>query len=80
MAETVSREELIYELFWKQIIEKDGKIDLDQLKKELCDYHTVLSNASKVYDAVSGGTISDPLVNPRTAISIIEEYQRNIDG
>lgn len=48
----------IYEQFWKPIVEKDGVVDMEQLKKELFDFHELMGNAAIVYDHVTGGAIS----------------------
>ncbi len=49
-----------YEDFWKDIVEENGVLNLDQVKRELSDYHFLLEEVPKVYDAVSGGLISKP--------------------
>ena len=49
-----------YNSFWKEIVEKDGVLDLDQVKRELHDYHRMLGEVPKVYDHVTGGRISKP--------------------
>ena len=47
-----------YEEFWKEIVEVDGKPDLDKVKRELSDYHFLMQQVPQVYMEVSGGMIS----------------------
>ena len=42
---------------WKDIIYKDGKIDEEQVFKELKDYAFLMEQASKVYSYVTGGKL-----------------------
>lgn len=39
---------------WKEIIEKDGVVDLEQVKKELWDYSFLLENVPYVYSEIAG--------------------------
>jgi hypothetical protein len=47
-----------YEDHWKDIIEPNGKLDMDAIKRELSDFSMVMEQVSKVYDHVTGGRIS----------------------
>lgn len=49
-----------YDTFWKDIVEKNGLIDIEQVKKELYDYSMMMDEVSKAYDMVTGGRISKP--------------------
>lgn len=49
-----------FENFWKDIIEPDGVLDLDQVKRELHDYKMLLDEVPKVYGEITGGRISKP--------------------
>lgn len=40
--------------FWKNIIYKDGKIDEEQVFKELEDFSFLMKQASRVYEEISG--------------------------
>ena len=66
--------EEVYEECWRPILEKDGKLDMDQLKKELSDFLMVMEMVSKVYDEVTGGRVSNPLVIPQQVITAYEEH------
>ena len=48
----------VYEEFWKFIIELDGEIDFEQVKRELYDYRIVMQEVSKVYCEITDGTFS----------------------
>lgn len=52
--------EKIYQENWKEIIEKDGKVDLEQVKKELRDFSFMLEQVPLVYSEVSKGLLSKP--------------------
>jgi hypothetical protein len=68
----VSDYERTYDEFWRDIIEPNGQINVDQLKRELHDYWTV----SEVYCAITGGVVSKPLTEPKTVIALAEEQMR----
>lgn len=68
------RTERIYNDHWKKIIEKDGKVDLEAVKKELADFWFVLENAPRVYSAVTGGKITKIFYTSRTILKAAEEY------
>jgi len=47
--------------FWKPLVTKeDGTVDMEQVKKELSDYNMILEEVPKVYEHVTGGTLSKP--------------------
>lgn len=63
-----------YDSFWKQIVEnKDGTINLDQLKKELSDYSLLLDNVPKVYMDITNDRISKPFTDISVVISQYEQ-------
>ena len=49
-----------YAEFWKDIVEKNGKLNKDFVMRELHDFHFMLGQVPKVYEEVSGGHISKP--------------------
>lgn len=63
-----------YDHFWKDLVEVDGKMDEELVKAELHDYHFVIDQVPKVYDAVSGGRISKPNTY---AYEVIGEFERH---
>lgn len=65
-----------WEQFWKEIVFPGGKLDLEQIKKELHDFHTLIDNVSLVYDHITCGRISKPLTDPKIVIDEAESiYQ-----
>ena len=66
-----------WDKFWKRICQNDnGSIDLDQIKKELFDFYTMIDNVPKVYDHITGGRISKPLTDPQVVIDEAEQSYR----
>lgn len=43
----------VYEEFWKESVEKDGVLDIEQVKIELADYKTLLDFVPQVYDELA---------------------------
>ena len=65
-----------YEEFWKPIVEKNGVVDFEQVKKELQDYRILLENVPKVYCEVTGGKLSYANYSAET---IIQEYEDHLN-
>ena len=60
--------------FWKDIVcNEDGTINVEQLKKELCDFSLMIGEVPKVYSAVTGGMLSKPHYYADTVISVFNE-------
>lgn len=66
----------VYDDFWKDIVEKDGQIDQEQLKKELYDFWVVMREVSEVYMEISNNKFSKPMT---AAIYVLEEHRDRID-
>jgi len=64
----------VYEEFWKVIIEPNGEIDFDQVKKELYDYACVMHEVAKVYCELTGSRISKPNTKAESVISVVNEH------
>lgn len=48
-----------YEIFWKSLVTNpDGSLNLDQIKRELYDYSTLMTNVGKLYYELTDGQIS----------------------
>ena len=45
--------------FWKDIIYKDGKLDEEQVMKELADFYFIMQEVPKVYCEITGGLLSE---------------------
>lgn len=51
--------EKTWEDFWKSLCTNpDGSLNLDQIKRELHDFHTAMDNVGKVYCHITGNRIS----------------------
>lgn len=49
-----------FDTFWRDIVMPDGKLDFDQVRRELHDYHDLLVEVPKVYGHITDGRISKP--------------------
>ncbi|MFA5048948.1 MAG: hypothetical protein WC516_08045 [Patescibacteria group bacterium] len=54
--------------FWEPIIYKDGKIDEEQVLKELADFYFMMEQVPKVYDTITNGLLSKPLYKAEVVI------------
>lgn len=63
----------VYDEFWKEIIEPNGVVNFEQVKRELFDYHTLLENVPKVYDHITRGRISKPNTLASAVIAIADD-------
>lgn len=60
--------------FWASIIEdENGNVSLDQIKRELSDYHVVLHEVARAYDHITNGHISKPNTAHRFVIDFYEK-------
>jgi hypothetical protein len=73
MPETDPDCENVYRDFWKAILEKNGQLDMIQLKKELCDFHSLILNSQKVYSHVTGGKISNIFTDPDMVCTMADD-------
>lgn len=64
----------VYDEFWKDIVEKDGVLDADQVKRELSDYSFMLEEVPKVYCEVTRWKISKPNTY---AFEVIDEFNES---
>lgn len=66
--------EQTYQDFWKEIVEdENGNLDIEQVKKELCDYAKMLNEVPKVYSEVTDNLLSKPLYDAETVLQIFRE-------
>lgn len=73
--------EQVYQDFWEEIIcDKDGNIDVEQVKKELCDYYKMLQEVPKVYIEVTDGILSKPLYDAETVLNFFRDRYANKAG
>jgi len=59
--------------FWKNIIYKNGKLDEEQVLKELSDYYFVIQQVPKVYCHITNGLLSKLMYKAETIISIADD-------
>ena len=70
-----------YEEFWKDIVEDDGVLNKEQIKKELCDFSMVMVNCSKAYSEMTCGNITKPNTYFSEVLGIFQEkfwYVENV--
>jgi hypothetical protein len=65
--------EEVYEYFWKIIVEKDGNINIDAIKKELHDYYIAIQEVGKVYDYITMGKLTKPNTDAQYIIDELEK-------
>ena len=59
--------------FWWPLLEKDGRLDLSQVMRELYDYRTALSEVGKEYVHLTNGKFSKPNTAAEYIIAAVEE-------
>lgn len=65
--------EKTYEEFWKDIVEKDGQLNKEAIKRELYDFSSVLREVARTYDHITRGRISKPNTCADHVILLVEE-------
>lgn len=70
MSKQLEDYEVKYNEFWKEIIEKDGVVNIDQVKRELYDFAMMINEVSEVYCHVTNGAISKPNTSADVVIAI----------
>lgn len=74
-----SDHEAVFDSFWKEIIcNPDGTLNLDQVKRELSDYHDCIENVSKVYMHITVGLLSKPNYLADGVISASDDYSNKV--
>lgn len=62
--------------FWAPIVlNEDGTVNLEQVKRELGDYRFVMGEVARVYDHVTGGLLSKVNYYAEGVISAADEYR-----
>lgn len=67
--------EKTWDEFWKEICCPSGVLDLNQVKKELYDFHYMIEQVPKVYTEITGGRLSKPNYSSDTVISEFHDVQ-----
>jgi len=60
--------------FWRDIIYKNGKLDEEQVLKELFDYYFLMQQVPKVYCHITAGRLSKLMYSAETIISLVDDY------
>jgi hypothetical protein len=69
----------VYNDFWKGIVENpDGTLNLDQVQRELFDFHTAMGEVGQVYDHITGGQISKVNTKASAVIAVADEHVNEI--
>lgn len=64
-----------FESYWKPLIETNGEIDIEKVKKELFDYYTAIEEVSAVYDEITNGRFSKPNTARQYIIQAVRDIQ-----
>jgi hypothetical protein len=68
-----------YNTFWKYFVENpDGSLNSDQIKRELHDFKTLMTNIGIVYDHVTMGKVSKPLTDPNVVCQVADETYQDL--
>lgn len=62
---------------WKDIVFKNGVLDLEQLKKELYDFSNVIRNVETVYEYITCGSLSCCTYDSDLVINVIKETRES---
>ena len=65
-----------WEDFWRELVVKDGKLDLAQVARELFDYHVAMRQVAIVYCDLTGSRFSKPNTRAEYVIEAAREYLR----
>lgn len=66
--------EQIFQNFWKDIIcNADGTINVEQVKKELADFHFVMEQVPKVYCHITGDLLSKVMYDAGSVIACADD-------
>ncbi len=70
--------ENVWQEFWADIVcNEDGSINLEQVKKELCDFYTVMQEVPKVYSEITGGLLSYITYPAETVLMVYRDKYGN---
>ncbi len=65
----------VWSEFWAPICTKaDGSLNLEQVKKELSDFHYVMQQVPKVYSHITGNLLSKIMYEARIVIDAADKH------
>lgn len=70
--------ESVYDEFWKGLVEVNGELDLDAVKRELFDFWQVMQRVPKVYCYITGHQASKLLTDPDIVCALADEYYERL--
>lgn len=65
--------EEVFQGFWAEIVCPNGEWDLEQVKRELCDFRDMMREVGLAYDEITNGKISKPNTRRENVIAAVEE-------
>lgn len=77
MANEDNEVETVWREFWLPIVAPNDVVDMEQVKKELFDFKTLMGNTARVYSYVTRGHISKPLTMPEAVIGEADKRQED---
>ena len=78
MSKTTTDEDVekVWQEFWLPIISPSGTVDLQQIKRELFDFHTVINEVPKAYCEITGNQFSKATTQAIHIIADAEDHYR----
>ncbi len=70
--------EEVWKEFWLPIVAPNGALEIEQVKKELFDFHRVMGEVPKVYMHVSGNQFSKVTTMAEYVMTAADEHYRKL--
>jgi len=64
-----------YEDFWKELVEVNGVVDMDKVRRELHDYSRMMKECGEVFCHVTNSRISKPNTKAFEVIAIHDDIR-----
>lgn len=64
----------IYDALWKQIVEKDGVLIPDEVKRQLGDFARLMDNVRVIYPHLTGGRVTNVQAEPAEIIAEVTKF------
>jgi hypothetical protein len=78
--EELKEVEQLYQDFWSELVETDGRLDPAKVKRELYDWYNAMNGIAIVYCELTGSRISKPLTDHLVIIEQIEAHFERLYG
>lgn len=66
--------ESVYQEYWAPLVERDGVIDIEQVKKELFDFWRIMQRVPRVYCHITGGQVSKILTDADVVCALADDH------